>query len=106
MSDTSEPRYASQMKEEIETRDAIRQLLASRGWELLSEWLTAEVQIRREEYEKSGVYPDVMSDVYINGFRRAQLTMLRTIQDMPEKLIMHAESAIEQMKSVTGEEDA
>lgn len=95
--------FDDQLRDELQVRDAIRQLLSSRGWEILNGWITEEVQKRRDAYELGGI--GSMNDTHINGFQRAQLGMLRTIQDMPGMLLANAESAIEQINLATGDEE-
>lgn len=104
MSDEYTERNVEQMTDAVEGRDALRALLATRGWEILNGWMQQEVDLRRKEYEENA--PLNMGDTYITGFRRAQLSMLRTIQDMPQKLLDMHEQAIEQVKIATGGYDA
>lgn len=88
-------RYDKQLQEVVEERDAVSAMLAGKGWEIFNGWMQTEVDLRRNEYEQEA--PHGMNDTYITGFRRAQLTMLRTIQDMPQKLVDACQDAIDQI---------
>lgn len=88
------------MREAFRVRDALQQFLDSAGWEILNEWIQQEIDERRREYEEGA--PLRLDDTYITGFRRAQLGMLRTIQDMPAKLLATQQDAIDQVNAATG----
>ncbi len=96
--------HKDQISDAVKRRDALQSLLASPGWEIVNEWLLVEISQRRRAYEEGA--PHTMNDSHIIGFQRAQLGMLRTLQDMPTKLCEAEEAAIEQVKLAIGDEDA
>lgn len=96
--------HEDQLADAHTRRDALQTMLASPGWEILNSWMQEEINIRRREYETEA--PHGRDDTYILSFRRSQLSMLRTIQDMPQKLLAVENDAIEQVKLAIGDEDA
>ena len=95
--------YDEQMKDAFEGRDALTAFIASRGWEILSEWLQQEVEIQRRQYEEGS--PQEVTDLYQLGWQRGRLSSLRTMQDMPGKLLDSHQQAITQVELATGDED-
>ena len=91
------------MREAVKLRDALVALVNSPGWELVNAWLQDEIDTRRKIYEESA--PHNMNDASIIGFQRAQLGMLRTLQDMPAKLLEAEQDAIDQMSITAGDYD-
>ena len=98
------PEYQEQWTDAVRTRDAIQALVASKGWELIEEWLNHNITTLRGEYEKSG--PITTGNMYANEFRRAQLTMLHSLLDLPGRLLQDSEDAIEAMKLAEGDDNA
>lgn len=102
MSDTGQ--YDDQFAEAIRDRDALAAMLACAGWELVNTWLQEEIDKRRCAYEEGA--PHSMNDASIIGFQRAQLGMLRTLQDMPAMLMKSHQDAIDQIQMAEGAYDA
>lgn len=101
---TVEGQHDDQLREAVKERDALRAMIAGPGWEIVNNWLTEEIQIRRDKYEISG--PHTLNDATVICFQRAELCMLRTLQDMPRKLLDTHQEAIDLMKEATGGYDA
>lgn len=96
-------RYDEQMRDAVEGRDALTALLASRGWEIFNEWLQQEVDIQRRQYEEEA--PQEVTDLHKAGWQRGRLSTLRTLQDMPRRLLDSHQQAIDQVELVTGGHD-
>ncbi len=92
--------HESQLSEAIKLRDALVALVNGPGWVIVNAWLQEEIDNRRRLYEQSA--PHTMNDASIIGYQRAQLGMLRTLQDVPTKLLEAEQDAIDQMTVTTG----
>ena len=96
--------FEVQLRESIKQRDALVAMINSPGWALINAWLQEEVDNRRKAYEEGA--PHNMNDASVIGYQRAQLGMLRTLQDMPTKLLEAEQDAINQMEITAGDYDA
>ena len=96
--------FEVQMREAIKQRDALTVLVNGPGWAIVNVWLKKEIDNRRRAYEEGA--PHTMNDASVICYQRAQLGMLRTLQDMPEKLLEAEQDAIDQMAITTGDDDA
>ena len=101
---TGMERYDEQMREATEERDALTSFIASSGWKIVNEWLEQEISIQRRIYEESA--PHAATDLYMIGWERGRLSTLRTLQDMPGKLLDSHQQAIDQVNLATGDSDA
>ncbi len=101
---SDEDKFEGQLKDSVDQRDALVQLVNGPGWELVNAWLQVEIDNRRRAYEEGA--PHTMNDASIICYQRAQLGMLRTLQDLPTKLLEAEQDAIDQMTITTGEYDA
>ena len=100
---SDEGKFEVQMRDAVKLRDALVALLKGPGWALVNTWLQEEIDKRRRAYEESA--PHTMNDASVIGFQRAQLGMLRTLQDLPTKLLEAEQDAIDQMSLTAGDYD-
>jgi len=92
---THAAQYDEQWSEAIKARDAMEELLnQSLGWAIINEWLLEEIRKLRDTYETSGPTEDPRKFEYL----RAQLNMLRTLQELPTAILQGAIDALEAMK--------
>lgn len=96
--------FAGQLKDSIDQRDALVQLVNGPGWAIVNAWLQEEIDNRRRAYEEGA--PHTMNDASVICYQRAQLGMLRTLQDVPTKLLEAEQDAIDQMSITAGDYDA
>ncbi len=96
--------HEKQMQDAVKLRDALVALVNGPGWAVVNTWLQEEIDRRRRDYEEGA--PHTMNDASVICYQRAQLGMLRTLQDLPTKLLEAEQDAIDQMTQVTGDYDA
>ncbi len=96
--------FAGQLKDSVDQRDALAQLMNGPGWVIVNTWLQDEINSRRRAYEEGA--PHTANDAPVIVYQRAQLGMLRTLQDLPKKLLEAEQDAIDQMTITAGEYDA
>ncbi len=95
--------HDSQLSDSIKLRDALLALVNGPGWAIVNTWLQEEIDNRRKAYEEGA--PHTMNDASIICYQRAQLGMLRTLQDLPTKLLEAEQDAIDQMAITPGDDD-
>ena len=96
--------FEAQLREAVKQRDALVALVNGPGWAIVNTWLQEEIDKRRRTYEEGA--PHNMNDASVIGYQRAQLGMLRTLQDVPGKLLEAEQDAIDQMAITAGDDDA
>ena len=101
---SNEDPFEVQLREAVKQRDALVALVNGSGWAIVNAWLQEEIDRRRRTYEEGAEHN--MNDASIIGFQRAQLGMLRTLQDMPGKLLEAEQDAIDQMALTAGDDNA
>ena len=101
---SDEDPFEVQLRESIKQRDALVAMINSPGWALINAWLQEEVDNRRRVYEEGA--PHTMNDASVICYQRAQLGMLRTLQDVPTKLLEAEQDAIDQMAIISGDDNA
>ncbi len=101
---SDEDPFEVQLREAVKLRDALVALVNGPGWVIVNTWLQEEIDRRRRDYEESA--PHTMNDASVICYQRAQLGMLRTLQDIPTKLLQAEQDAIDQMAITAGDYDA
>ncbi len=101
---SNDDKFDGQLQEAIKLRDALVALVNGPGWAVVDAWLQDEINNRRRAYEEGA--PHTANDASVIGYQRAQLGMLRTLQDIPTKLLEAEQDAIDQMTITAGEYDA
>ncbi len=96
--------FEMQMQEAVKQRDVLLAEVNGPGWALINAWLQEEIDNRRRAYEEGA--PHTMNDASVICYQRAQLGMLRTLQDLPRKLLEAEQDAIDQMSITAGDYDA
>ncbi len=99
-----EDKFEGQLRDAVKQRDALMQMVNGLGWAIVNAWLQEEIDNRRRAYEEGA--PHTMNDASVICYQRAQLGMLRTLQDVPTKLLEAEQDAIDQMTQMTGDSDA
>ncbi len=100
----NEDKFEGQLQDAVKQRDALVQLVNGPGWAIVNTWLQEEIDNRRRAYEEGA--PHTMNDASVICYQRAQLGMLRTLQDVPTKLLEAEQDAIDQMAITAGDYDA
>ncbi len=101
---SNDDKFDGQLQEAIKLRDALVALVNGPGWAVVDAWLQDEIDNRRRTYEQGA--PHTANDASVICYQRAQLGMLRTIQDIPTKLLEAEQDAIDQMAITSGDYDA
>ncbi len=100
----SDEQFDAQLQDAVKQRDALVQLVNGPGWVIVNAWLQEEIDNRRRAYEEGA--PHTMNDASVICYQRAQLGMLRTLQDLPTKLLEAEQDAIDLVAQMDGDHDA
>ncbi len=76
-----------------EAKDAISMLMRSQGWDLLSQWINGQVQLRRDATELTPL--DNLLEVGAREFTRGEICFGRSILEAPRTIMEAAQLEIE-----------